>query len=181
MTIDMAAIPLRDLKQNPSAVVARAEAGETIAVTVRGRHAATLIPRKPAHRWATPEDLEAYYDRIESAETPSMTVPISRNCASFAAGTSGERHPVVTTPLIDTNVVISRVGKPMGFDQLRVTSLTYAELEYGISSAAGRVAPRKNSFDLQIASVALANNLPLGTANSSDFAALATLIQLVAL
>lgn len=40
----MATIGIRDLKQNASAVVARAAAGETLTVTDRGRPAAQLAP-----------------------------------------------------------------------------------------------------------------------------------------
>ncbi|MFC8190232.1 type II toxin-antitoxin system Phd/YefM family antitoxin [Cellulomonas sp. NPDC057328] len=40
----MATIGIRDLKQNASAAVARAAAGETLTVTDRGRPAAQLAP-----------------------------------------------------------------------------------------------------------------------------------------
>lgn len=66
-------VALRDLKQNPSAVVARVEAGETIAVTVRGRHAATLIPPKIEQKRATAADLATDYDRIERLGDAALT------------------------------------------------------------------------------------------------------------
>lgn len=47
----MSSVGIRDLKQNASAVVARAAAGEIIAVTDRGRPVAQLTPLPPA---ATP-------------------------------------------------------------------------------------------------------------------------------
>jgi prevent-host-death family protein len=46
-------IGLRELRQNASEYVRRAEAGETITVTVSGRDAAALVPvaRQAWHRW----------------------------------------------------------------------------------------------------------------------------------
>jgi prevent-host-death family protein len=46
-------IGLRELRQNASEYVRRAEAGETITVTVSGRDAAALVPlsRGSWHRW----------------------------------------------------------------------------------------------------------------------------------
>ncbi|NLG20830.1 MAG: type II toxin-antitoxin system prevent-host-death family antitoxin [Actinomycetales bacterium] len=41
----MASVGIRDLKQNASAVVARAAAGETITITDRGRPVAQIGPR----------------------------------------------------------------------------------------------------------------------------------------
>src|SRR5882757_6720019 len=54
----MATIGLRELRQNASEYVRRAEAGETITVTVSGRDAAALVPvsRRTWHRWADVAD-----------------------------------------------------------------------------------------------------------------------------
>lgn len=46
----MSSVGLRELKQNPSAVVARAEHGETIVITVQGRPVAQLVPIAPVRR-----------------------------------------------------------------------------------------------------------------------------------
>jgi len=55
----MASVGLRELKQNPSGVVARAEAGETIVITVQGRPAARLVPLAPVRkRWLSVEDMD---------------------------------------------------------------------------------------------------------------------------
>ena len=49
---------LRELKQNPSEVVARAERGETIVITVQGRPVAKLMPLAPVRqRWVSAEAL----------------------------------------------------------------------------------------------------------------------------
>jgi prevent-host-death family protein len=50
----MTTIGLRELRQNASEYVRRAEAGETIMVTVSGRDAAALVPapRRTWRRWA---------------------------------------------------------------------------------------------------------------------------------
>ena len=56
----MNSVGLRELKQNPSEVVARAERGETITITVQGRPAALLTPLVPVRRrWVRAEDLDA--------------------------------------------------------------------------------------------------------------------------
>ena len=59
MDVD-AIVKSSELKQNPSAVLARAEAGQTFIVTVQNRPVATLGPLRQAHRWATRADYEAY-------------------------------------------------------------------------------------------------------------------------
>ncbi len=51
----MQSVGIRELKQNASEVVARAERGETITITVQGRPVATIgpiTPRKP-QRWVS--------------------------------------------------------------------------------------------------------------------------------
>lgn len=56
----MNSVGLRELKQNPSEVIARAERGETITVTVQGRPAALITPLAPKRqRWVRSEDLAA--------------------------------------------------------------------------------------------------------------------------
>ncbi len=56
----MNSVGLRELKQNPSEVIARAEAGETITVTVQGRPAALITPMAPRRqRWVKSEVLAA--------------------------------------------------------------------------------------------------------------------------
>lgn len=146
----------------------------------------------------------------------------------------------MTALLLDTNVLISRARSPGGYDFIAVSSLTYAELEFGISAAiasgedashetirhreqllveakslfgaglafddaaaaayrhitayvmaslprpqrkrvvaAGGVSPRRNAFDLQIAAVALANDMHFGTANVADLVSVQKLISIV--
>lgn len=47
----MASIPLRELKNHPSAVLRRVEAGERLTVTVSGRPVAELSPIARRERW----------------------------------------------------------------------------------------------------------------------------------
>ena len=55
----MQTIGLRELKQNPSAIVARVEHGESLTITVQGRPAAQLIPlNQPKRRWISSEELD---------------------------------------------------------------------------------------------------------------------------
>ena len=62
----MNSVGLRELKQNPSEVVARAEAGETIVITVQGRPAARLVPLVPQRRrWVPAEELSRALEGME--------------------------------------------------------------------------------------------------------------------
>lgn len=49
-------IGLRELRQNASEIVKRAEGGETVIVTVSGRPAAQLVP-VPRRQWRRAEEL----------------------------------------------------------------------------------------------------------------------------
>jgi len=61
----MTSVGLRELKQNPSEVVARAERGETIVITVQGRPAAQLVPLTPVRRrWVPAEELDRVLGEI---------------------------------------------------------------------------------------------------------------------
>lgn len=61
----MATIPQRELRNNVSAVLRRAEAGERLTVTVNGRPVAELGPPAAPFRLAPPERLAEIF-----AETP---------------------------------------------------------------------------------------------------------------
>lgn len=54
-------IGLRELRQNASELVRRAEAGETVVVTVSGRPAAHLIAA-PRRQWRTAAELQVLSD-----------------------------------------------------------------------------------------------------------------------
>lgn len=61
----MLSVGLRELKQNPSEVVARAERGETIVITVQGRPVAQLVPLNPRRRrWVPAEELARLFGAI---------------------------------------------------------------------------------------------------------------------
>lgn len=53
---------LRELRQQASDLVRRAEAGERITVTVSGRAAAELGPARPDRTWQTMADLTVLFD-----------------------------------------------------------------------------------------------------------------------
>ncbi|MEP6480721.1 MAG: type II toxin-antitoxin system prevent-host-death family antitoxin [Rhodoglobus sp.] len=66
----MASVGLRELKQNPSEVVARAEHGETIVITVQGRPVAQLAPLAPVRqRWVSAEVLNHALNGMEADPT----------------------------------------------------------------------------------------------------------------
>ena len=56
----MATVGLRELRQDASAIVRRAETGEEIDVTVSGRLAARIVPAEP-DRWCRWGDVEALF------------------------------------------------------------------------------------------------------------------------
>lgn len=58
---------LRELRQNASDLVRRAEAGETIAVTVSGREVAQLGPISRS-RWRSWDDVAALFDGPDDAD-----------------------------------------------------------------------------------------------------------------
>jgi len=57
----MESVGIRELKQNASEVVARAERGETIDITVQGRRVAQIVPIAPRQlrRWVPAAELSA--------------------------------------------------------------------------------------------------------------------------
>ena len=56
----MESVGIRELKQNASEVVARAEKGETITITVQGRPVAKIVPMAPVKRmWVPPPEFAA--------------------------------------------------------------------------------------------------------------------------
>jgi prevent-host-death family protein len=57
----MESIGLRELRQNASELVRRAEAGEELLVTVSGRPAAVLGPATPS-QWRTYDEIAAIFD-----------------------------------------------------------------------------------------------------------------------
>ncbi|MDH6180280.1 prevent-host-death family protein [Microbacteriaceae bacterium SG_E_30_P1] len=66
----MDTVGLRELKQNPSAVVARAERGETITITVQGRPAARLVPIEVTRRrWVPADELAAALAEVPADAT----------------------------------------------------------------------------------------------------------------
>jgi len=64
----MTSVGLRELKQNPSAVVARAEGGETIVITVQGRPVAHMVPLPQSpqrRRWVPAEEISRALEGLE--------------------------------------------------------------------------------------------------------------------
>jgi prevent-host-death family protein len=55
-------VGLRELRQNASDLVRRAEAGEVLTITVAGRPAATIGPLAP-HSWRQWDEVQAVFER----------------------------------------------------------------------------------------------------------------------
>jgi len=70
----MAEVGLRELRQNASELVRRAESGERLTVTVSGRPAAVLGPLAPA-RWRDWDDIAAIFSgRVD----PELEIDLRR-------------------------------------------------------------------------------------------------------
>lgn len=55
-------VGLRELRQDASAIVRRAEEGEEIVVTVSGRPSVRLVPVRPNRTWRTWNDIEDLFN-----------------------------------------------------------------------------------------------------------------------
>ena len=65
-SVGLNSVRLRELEQNPSEVVARAEHGETIVITVQGRPVAKMVQLEPARprRWVPSEEIDRIFADI---------------------------------------------------------------------------------------------------------------------
>gem|GEM_PF-593310 len=82
----MRSVGIRELKQNPSAIIRRVEAGETVTVTVQGREAALLGPLdRPLPRARYLHGLEVSR-RLQGAAAPG-----SGYAAELASMRQGDR------------------------------------------------------------------------------------------
>lgn len=87
----MSEVGIRALKQNASAVVAEAAAGETITITVRGRPVARLVPNRSSRLEALVESGDV---RLASGELAALPAPASGPSLSDSIGRAreAERH-----------------------------------------------------------------------------------------
>jgi prevent-host-death family protein len=83
----MSEVGIRALKQNASAVVARAVAGETVIITDRGRPVAELIPIAQS-RW----DALVAAGRVRPARRPLADLPSPEPGPSLSAVLAEMRH-----------------------------------------------------------------------------------------
>lgn len=61
--VTVASVGLRELRQDASGLVRRAEAGEEVEITVAGRLAARLVPASP-RRWQRWDDISSVFDGL---------------------------------------------------------------------------------------------------------------------
>ena len=66
----MEIVGLRELRQNASDLVRRAEEGEEITITVAGRPGARLVPAAP-HAWRQWDDIADLFDGTEDTAWPT--------------------------------------------------------------------------------------------------------------
>jgi prevent-host-death family protein len=113
----MTSIPLRELRNDASAVLRRVEAGERLTVTIDGRPVADLVPHPQRRQW-----------RAESPIPP---------CAPIFAERSQTRPTMSELGgVLDTNILIGLEAGTLAGDALperaAISVMTLAELQVGV-------------------------------------------------
>lgn len=91
----MASVGIRELKQNASAVVARAAAGETMVITDRGRPVAQIGPRAQSGLQALREHGLVREPRVSAADLP-MPAPLPKDAPSLSQLLEDDRQERLT-------------------------------------------------------------------------------------
>ena len=119
-------VSVRDLRNDTAAVVRRAEAGETLTLTVNRRPVADISPHEPKRGWA-PRSV---------AERIIREHPLDPGFLDDLADVRDGRP--LSAGLLDTSVWIAlEQGRPLGAlpDEFAVSIVTLAELELGVLRA----------------------------------------------
>jgi predicted nucleic acid-binding protein len=115
-------------------------------------------------------------ERIDPADLPAEPLISAITMAELAAGPQATADPTERARRQDRLQRAEASFTPLPFDDgaARAYGRIYAEI-----AAAGRKPRGPRALDLLIASIALAEDLPLYTRNASDVEALSKLIQIV--
>jgi len=70
ITLSVATVGLRELRQQASQLVRRVQAGEHVTITVSGRPAARLVPAEP-HTWREFRDIAELFEGPSDPEWPA--------------------------------------------------------------------------------------------------------------
>lgn len=135
------------------------------------------MPNDPADRGLIDTSVVIELDRVDSQRLPPQIAVAAITLAELAAG------PLATDDLAERARRQERLQLTEAtFDAIRFDAgcaRAYARV-YAETLAAGRKARGKRAIDLLIAATALAADLPLYTANPSDFNGLEALIGVTA-
>lgn len=122
-------------------------------------------------------DIVIHLARLQPADLPAELVISAVTLAELSAGPHHALDQMERARRINILQRAEATFHPLPFDGPAARAfgqISAAEL------AAGRK-PRQRMADLMIASIALANRLPLYTTNADDFAGLADLVKIVAI
>jgi predicted nucleic acid-binding protein len=114
---------------------------------------------------------------LDAANLPEQLAVSAITLAELAAGPHATDDPDERARRQDRLARVEATFEPLPFDALAARA--YGRI-YAAVLAAGRKARGRRAIDLLIAAVALSTELPLFTRNGDDFAALETLIEIVA-
>jgi hypothetical protein len=116
-------------------------------------------------------------DQLTSAQLPADSSISAITLAELAAGPHATRDAEERAARQDRLQRAEATFDPLPFDDQAARA--YGRI-YAAVIAAGRKARGPRALDLQIASIALANDLPLYTRNPKDLRAIGHLVQIVA-
>ena len=116
-------------------------------------------------------------DRVTRASLPAEIAISAITLAELAAGPHATSDPPERAARQDRLQRVEATFDPLPFDD--AAARAYGRI-YAAVLAAGRKARGPRALDLQIASIALANELPLYTRNPKDLRAVEHLIEIIA-
>ena len=117
-------------------------------------------------------------DRLARADLPAEIAISAITLAELAAGPHATRDPEERAARQERLQRVEATFDPLPFDDQAARA--YGRV-YAAVVADGRKARGSRALDLQIASIALANGLPLYTRNPQDLRAVEHLIEIVAI
>jgi predicted nucleic acid-binding protein len=117
-------------------------------------------------------------DRLARADLPAEIAISAITLAELAAGPHATRDPEERAARQERLQRVEATFDPLPFDDQAARA--YGRI-YAAVVAGGRKARGARALDLQIASIALANELPLYTRNPQDLRAAEHLIEIVAI
>jgi len=134
------------------------------------------VSRETQGRGLIDTNVVVYLAALDAADLPDEMVISAVTLADLSAGPHHAGDPAERARRVSVLQHAEATFEPLPFD-------TEAARTFGLVSAAVLAAgrkPRRRMADLMIASIAIANRLPLYTTNPGDFGGLADLARVVA-